>query len=92
MCDIDIHLGVGYWNRKAVCRGLCHARSIVTKSTALRFATADDFATILLPSHTLRAALGKSAWQNCQFLGKGCGEEHHVSHRVPRISVIYGRN
>jgi len=58
----------------------------VTKSTALRFATADDFATIPLPSHTLRAA-----WANLQaelpVSKEGCGEEHHVLHRVPRFTI-----
>ena len=41
--------------------GLCHARSVVTKSDAFRFATASNFAPTPLTSHTLRAA-----WANLQ--------------------------
>ena len=71
-CAIQAFFRIQVIGTCRLCRGLCHARSIVIKSTAFRFATADDFITIPLPSHTLRAALanlqGRIAFFQMQFV------------------------
>ena len=78
------HSKVGFLNLgDGACVMLVHCDKIIR--VPLRY-TAADFATIPLPSHTLRAA-----WANLQaelpVSEEVSGEDHHVLHRVPRFTI-----